>query len=73
MHIWVPFPWTQRILRLGAIWNFSKEQGCTELITDYGAQRARYIRPRCIRTVRARTQMLISQSMCCEPNVYARM
>jgi len=34
-----------------AIWNFCKEQGSTELITDYGAQRARYRRPRCIRTV----------------------
>ena len=26
---------------LGAIWNFSKEQGSTELMSDYGAQRAR--------------------------------
>jgi len=33
MHIWVPLPWT---LSLGAIWNFSKEQGSSELITDYG-------------------------------------
>ena len=31
------------------------------MITDYGAQRARYIRLRCIGTVRARTQMLIKQ------------
>jgi hypothetical protein len=28
-------------LSLGANWNFSKEQGSTELISDYGAQRAR--------------------------------
>jgi hypothetical protein len=27
-------------LRMGAIWNFSKEQGSTELISDYGARRA---------------------------------
>jgi hypothetical protein len=73
MLIWVPFPWTQRIFSLVATQNFSKEQGSTELITDYGAQRACYIRPRCIGTFRASTQMLISQSMCCEPNVYTRM
>ena len=47
-------------LSLGAIWNFSKEQGCTELITDYESQKARYIRPRCNGTVRAPTQMLIN-------------
>jgi hypothetical protein len=27
-------------LSLGAIWNFSKEQGSPELISDYGTQRA---------------------------------
>jgi len=27
-------------LSLGVIWNFSKEQGSPELISDYGAQRA---------------------------------
>jgi len=48
----------------GAIWNFSKEQGSIELISDCGAQRVRYERPRCIGTVRARIQMPInSQSM----------
>ena len=26
-----------KILSLGAIWNFSKEQGSTEMISDYGA------------------------------------
>ena len=31
------------------------------MTTDCGAQRAHYIRPRCIGTVRARTQMLINQ------------
>jgi hypothetical protein len=65
MRIWVPFLDPEDIKRLSlvAIWNFSKEQGCTELISDYGAQRARYIRPGCIGTVRARTQMLINQSV----------
>jgi hypothetical protein len=28
------------MLSLGAIWNFSKEKGSPELISDYGAQRA---------------------------------
>ena len=34
---------TQRTLklRLGAFWNFSKEQSFPELISDYGAQRSR--------------------------------
>jgi len=31
---------TEDIKSLGAIRNFSKDQGFTELITDYGAQRA---------------------------------
>jgi hypothetical protein len=37
MHIWIPFPWTQRTLKLslGAIWNFSKEQGCNEMVFVY--------------------------------------
>jgi hypothetical protein len=35
-----------------------KGQGSTELITDYGAQRARYIKRRCIGTVMVRTQVL---------------
>jgi len=30
-----------KILSLGAIWNLVKEQGSPELISDYGAQRAR--------------------------------
>ena len=62
-HIWVPLLWTQRILKLSleANWNFSKEQDSTEMITDYGAQRDRYVRPRCTGTVRARTQMLFNQ------------
>jgi len=46
----------------GAIRHLNKEQGSTELITDYRAQRPCYTRPRCIGTDRARTQMLINQS-----------
>jgi len=42
MPIWVPFlgPRGHQKLSLGAIWNFSEEQGSPELITGYGAQRA---------------------------------
>jgi len=59
MHIWVPLLWTQRTLKVmsGGHLNFSREQGSTKLIIDYGAQRARYIRPRRIGTVRARNQI----------------
>jgi hypothetical protein len=37
------FSWTQRTLNLslGAIWNFSKQQGTTELISNYRVQGAR--------------------------------
>jgi hypothetical protein len=48
-------------IKSGAIRNYSKEQGSTEIITDYGEQRGRYIKPKCIGTVRARTQTLINQ------------
>ena len=36
------FSWTQRTsnLRLEATWNFSKKQGSTELLSNYGAQRS---------------------------------
>jgi hypothetical protein len=42
MHIWVSFHGARghKKLSLGAIWNFNKEQGSIELISDYGAQRA---------------------------------
>jgi len=46
---------------LGAIWNFSKEEVSPELISDYGAQKGPFIRPRSIGTGRARTQMLNNQ------------
>jgi hypothetical protein len=40
-YIWIPFLDPEDIvLSLGAIWNFDKGQGCPELISDYGAQRA---------------------------------
>ena len=40
--IWVPFLDLEaiKILCLGSIWNFSEEEGCPELISDYEAQRA---------------------------------
>jgi len=67
MHIWVPLPLTQRTSKVksGGHLELSKAQGPTEFVTDYGTQGARYIRPRCIGTVRARTQMLINQSINC--------
>jgi len=37
------------------------EQGSPELISDYGGHGAHQLRPRCITTVRAQTQMLINQ------------
>jgi len=63
MHGWVPFSWTQTTftVKSGAIWNFSKERGSTELISLWGTK-GPFIRPRCIGTVRARTQMSINQS-----------
>jgi hypothetical protein len=38
IRIWVPFLGTRRHekLSLGAIWNFSKEQGYPEQISNYG-------------------------------------
>ena len=48
---------------LGAIWNFSKEQDCTELVSDHGGTKGPFVWPRCIGIVRARTQMLINQSI----------
>jgi len=51
--------WTRRPLRF-QVWGPSgtlvKGQGPSELILDYGAQRALFIRPRCIGTLRALTQ-----------------
>jgi len=42
-------------LSLGAIWNFSMEQGSPELIPDYGATKGPVIRPRYIGAVRAQS------------------
>jgi len=53
---------------LEAIWNFSKEQGSPELISEImGVKRGPFIRPRCIGTLRARTQMLINHSKLVPP------
>jgi hypothetical protein len=51
------------IKSLWNIWNFSKEQGLHWVDNRYGAQRARFIRPKCIGYVRARTQKLINKSI----------
>jgi hypothetical protein len=42
-YIWVPFldPEDINILSMGAIWDLIMEEGSPELISDYGAQRAR--------------------------------
>ena len=51
--------WTLRPLRFEVgepSGTLVKEQGSPELILDYGAQRGLSIRPRCIGTVRDRTQ-----------------
>jgi hypothetical protein len=45
-----------RELGMRAIWNFAKGTGLLEPGTEYGAQRACQLRPRCIRPERAQTQ-----------------
>jgi hypothetical protein len=45
-----------RVLGIGATWNFAKVTGVLLPSTEYGAQRACQLRPRCIRPERARTQ-----------------
>jgi len=45
MYIWAPFSWIQRTLRLSKSrghLNLRKEQGYLDLVSDYGAQRARF-------------------------------
>jgi len=52
-------PWTQRtfkILRMGAIWNFGKGAGLSWADIRLWATKGQSIRPRCIGTIRARTQ-----------------
>jgi len=57
MHVWAPFfgPRGHYKLSLGAIWNFSMEQGSPELITDYGATKGPVIRPRYFGAVRVQS------------------
>ena len=45
-----------RVLGMGAIWNFAKGTGLLQPSTEYGAQRACQLRPRCNGPERARTQ-----------------
>jgi len=45
VYNWSPFSWTQRTLRVyiwGPSGTLAKEQGSTELVSDYGAQMARF-------------------------------
>ena len=57
-YIWVPSldPENIRILRLGAIWNFGKGTGLSWADIRLWGTNGTSIRPRCIRTVWARTQ-----------------
>ena len=57
-YIWVPFldPVAIKILSLGAIWNFSKGTGLSWLDIGLWGQKGPSLRPRCIGTIRARTQ-----------------
>jgi hypothetical protein len=60
--IWAPPPWSQRTLRV-QVWGPSGTLAKKRTPKDrYGAQRARQLRPRCIRTMRSRTQSQINQS-----------
>ena len=56
--IWVPFldPGDFKILSLGAIWNFSRGTGLSWADIRLWGTKGPFIRPRCIGTVRARTQ-----------------
>jgi hypothetical protein len=63
-HIWVPFldPEAIKNLSLGAIWKFGKGTGPSRVdIRLWGTKRP-FIRPRCIRSVRTRTQSQSSSS-----------
>jgi hypothetical protein len=50
-----------KFISLGPSGTLVKEQGSPEMVSDYGAQRACQLRPRCIGTVRAQTQILINK------------
>ena len=64
MYIWAPFldPEDIKISSLGAIWYFSKGTGLPWTDIRLRGTKGPYLRPRCIGTVRAQTQMLINQS-----------
>ena len=50
-------------LSLGAIWNFSKRTGLPWTGIRLCGTRGPFLRPRCIGTIRAQTQMLINQTV----------
>ena len=49
-------------LSLGTIWNLSKRTGLLRTGIRLGGTKGLFLKPRCIRTVRTRTQLLINQS-----------
>ena len=55
-------PEDTKSLILGPSGTLAKEQSSPKLVSDYEALRAHLLWSRCIGTLRARTQMLISQS-----------
>ena len=65
MYIWAPFldPEDIKSLSLGTIWYFSKGTGLPWTGIRLWDTKGPFLRPSCIRTVRAWTQMLISQSV----------
>ena len=66
-YIWVPFldPENIKISKSEGPWNFVKEQGCPESVSQR-ATKGPSVRPRYIRNVRARTQChTTNQRVCC--------
>jgi hypothetical protein len=57
-YMWIPFlgPEDIKILSLGAIWNFGKGTVLSSVDIRLRGTKGPSIRPRCIRTIRARTQ-----------------
>jgi hypothetical protein len=57
-YIWVPFfdPEVIEILRLGAMWNYSKGTGLSWIDIRLWGTKGPSIRPRCIGSVGSRTQ-----------------
>jgi hypothetical protein len=65
MHIWAPLSWTQRTLKVKPGGHLELKQGTRIPWADIRVwgTKGSFIRPRWIGTIRARTQMLINQSI----------